>query len=253
MAKAKSAIPGQRQSTRTFLRTWGTEEGEREMQHYRSTGSEGVHAIWLEHWRCEKGAEEVQRELDAVTSFGGAGAVAGGLAAGEGLMLVSASAQYQMKRSNSLLKIKRFTDDEAIVLEHIQGKGKFADVMGALKCRLRSGAEFKVGTGFNDDERARPPPVGTVITVKVGGGRKLTCPVRAPLVVTYAAASSFVVVLRAHEEGKGAEIPILPAYSPRCSRKRVPLSEFPSRSTNQGVGVGGWGCRQHVASTGFGL
>jgi DNA ligase-1 len=162
MSAAKAVIPGQRQSTRAFVRTWGTEEGKQQMQRYQSTGPTGVHAMWLGHWKCEGGVEEVERELASVvaTPEGGGGA-------GEGLMVIDASALYRRKRSSTILKIKQFKDDEAIVLEHVQGQGKHANVMGSLRCRLRSGVQFKVGSGFNDEERQNPPAVGSVITFKV--------------------------------------------------------------------------------------
>ena len=42
---------------------------------------------------------------------------------------------------------------QALVLGHESGKGKHSDRLGALKCCLRNGKEFKIGTGFWDSER----------------------------------------------------------------------------------------------------
>jgi len=38
-------------------------------------------------------------------------------------------------------------------LAHEGGKGRNAGRLGALRCRLRSGKSFKVGSGFTDRER----------------------------------------------------------------------------------------------------
>jgi len=38
--------------------------------------------------------------------------------------------------------------------------------MGALRCRMASGLEVNIGSGFTDAMRAGPPAVGSVITFK---------------------------------------------------------------------------------------
>ena len=40
--------------------------------------------------------------------------------------------------------------------------------MGSLTCENQRG-QFKIGSGFNLEERANPPPIGTVITYKYRG------------------------------------------------------------------------------------
>jgi len=85
---------------------------------------------------------------------------------GEGLMLRRAESLYETKRSNSLLKVKTFQDEEAVVLGHELGKGRNSDVTGALRCRNRAGIQFSVGTGLNDAQRASPPKVGEIITYR---------------------------------------------------------------------------------------
>lgn len=88
---------------------------------------------------------------------------------GEGLMLHRSDSFYLPERTDHLLKVKSFDDAEAQVIGHIPGKGKFADVMGALLVRREDGAEFKVGSGFSDTERAAPPPLGSWITYAYNG------------------------------------------------------------------------------------
>jgi len=87
----------------------------------------------------------------------------------EGLMLHLATAQHSSGRSNALLKLKPYFDDEAVVIEHLPGKGKYTGMLGALRVRNKQGIEFSIGSGFTDNERANPPPVGSVITYKYHG------------------------------------------------------------------------------------
>lgn len=95
----------------------------------------------------------LQRALDEVTRAGG-----------EGLMLHRADAPYVTGRSDVLLKLKPLLDDEATVIAHLPGKGKYAGMMGALALRASDGRRFRIGTGFSDDVRRNPPPIGSVVT-----------------------------------------------------------------------------------------
>merc|ERR1712194_502304 len=85
---------------------------------------------------------------------------------GEGLMLRRAGSHYEKGRSSTLLKVKTFLDDEAVVIGYDAGKGRNANVVGALKCRNRDGVHFSVGTGLNDAQRASPPKIGDIITYR---------------------------------------------------------------------------------------
>lgn len=82
---------------------------------------------------------------------------------GEGIMLRRAGSPYEQKRSQHLLKVKRMHDDEAVVIAHLRGTGRNAHRLGALKVRWND-KEFKVGSGFTDAERNRPPKIGSIIT-----------------------------------------------------------------------------------------
>jgi len=90
---------------------------------------------------------------------------------GEGLMLHLASAYYHVGRTSNLLKLKKHQDSEAVVIEHIEGKGKgkYQHMLGAIKVRTNEGIVFKLGSGFSDLERANPPAIGTTITYKYNG------------------------------------------------------------------------------------
>ena len=87
-------------------------------------------------------------------------------AGGEGLMLHRADAPYETGRSDTLLKLKPWEDAEAVVISHQPGKGKYAGMLGALRVRTPEGREFSLGTGFSDEQRRNPPPVGTTVTYR---------------------------------------------------------------------------------------
>lgn len=88
---------------------------------------------------------------------------------GEGVVVRNPKTLYQTGRLSSALKIKKYQDDECIVLEILGGKGKYKDKMGALKCQTKTGEIFKIGSGFTDMQRENPPAVGTQITFKYYG------------------------------------------------------------------------------------
>ena len=88
---------------------------------------------------------------------------------GEGLMLHLASAPYRAKRSDDLLKLKRYQDAEATVIGHLPGKGKYKGMLGALLLETESGLRFKIGSGFSQEQRKAPPPIGSTITYKYFG------------------------------------------------------------------------------------
>jgi DNA ligase-1 len=88
---------------------------------------------------------------------------------GEGLMLHRGSAYYQASRSNDVMKLKRHYDAEALVLQHLPGKGKYTGKLGAILVKTEEGITFKIGTGFSDSERENPPPIGSTITFKYYG------------------------------------------------------------------------------------
>jgi DNA ligase-1 len=100
----------------------------------------------------------LKRKLDAVMKGGG-----------EGLMLHLADAPYVTGRSDVLLKLKPLDDTEAVVVEHIAGKGKYAGMTGALRVEMPDGKRFVIGTGFSDEVRKNPPPIGSTVTYTYRG------------------------------------------------------------------------------------
>ncbi|MFP4349266.1 MAG: DNA ligase [Desulfococcaceae bacterium] len=89
---------------------------------------------------------------------------------GEGIILRRKESLYSPGRSADILKVKRYSDMEAVVIAHLPGKGRNAGRMGSLLVELpESRIQFKIGTGFSDDIRENPPPLGSLITFKYYG------------------------------------------------------------------------------------
>lgn len=87
----------------------------------------------------------------------------------EGLMLHRQGAFYQDERSTDLLKLKKHQDAEARVIAHLLGKGKYQNMLGSLRVELDNGIQFKIGSGFSDPQRQKPPAIGSIITFKYYG------------------------------------------------------------------------------------
>lgn len=85
---------------------------------------------------------------------------------GEGLVLHRANALWSPGRSDALLKLKPVPDEEARVVATLPGKGRNLGHMGALLLEMPNGQRFALGAGFNDVQRADPPPVGSTVTYR---------------------------------------------------------------------------------------
>ena len=115
------------------------------------------HVRPVPQWRC-KGKAHLIAERDRIVKAGG-----------EGLMIREPESVYEGKRSGTLLKVKTHDDDEATVIGHKPGKGKFEGMLGSLRVRTTDGREFSVGTGFTNAQRKNPPPIGSVVTYRYRG------------------------------------------------------------------------------------
>ena len=119
--------------------------------------SQRDHIKFIEHSPI-KSESELFGYLDAVEAV-----------KGEGVMLRKITSRYQAGRSNDLLKLKKHQDAEAVVVGYKVGKGKYQGLMGALLVQLESGLQFYIGSGFTDNLRREPPPLGSVITFRFNG------------------------------------------------------------------------------------
>ncbi len=109
--------------------------------------------------------EHLKKDLQRVEEMGG-----------EGMIVRKPNSLYTKGRSMEILKVKNYYDMEAVVIDHIEGKGRNLGRMGALLVELPDKRRFKIGTGFSDKERKYPLPVGTTITFKYYGFYKSGIP-----------------------------------------------------------------------------
>ncbi len=91
---------------------------------------------------------------------------------GEGMIVKDASLSYFAGRSSKILKVKSFADMEGKVIGINPGKGKFENLMGSLIIRLENGVVFRLGGGFDSNDRINPPLIGNIITFKYYGFTK---------------------------------------------------------------------------------
>lgn len=85
---------------------------------------------------------------------------------GEGVVVRDPNAAYIKGRSDQVLKVKSFLDDECRVLGYTRGRGKYEGKVGALHCELKNGVTFKIGSGLSDEDRLHPPKVGEIVSFK---------------------------------------------------------------------------------------
>jgi len=85
---------------------------------------------------------------------------------GEGVVVRDPNAPYIAKRTSKALKVKSFKDKECKVLSYNIGHGKYKGLMGSINCIMDNNISFKIGSGFNLEERKNPPPIGSIITFK---------------------------------------------------------------------------------------
>lgn len=84
--------------------------------------------------------EIVDNELRRITEAGG-----------EGLILISPDCYWQPWRSHDTLKVKKYDDDEGIVVGYFAGHGKLLGMMGSMILEY-NGSRFEL-SGFTDAER----------------------------------------------------------------------------------------------------
>lgn len=91
----------------------------------------------------------------------------------EGVILKNPNTSYEIGRTNNLLKVKTFFDDEGVVIEHNFDKNKR---LKSLKIKLENGIVFNLGGGFSEKERLNPPKIDDVVTFKYYGFTKYNKP-----------------------------------------------------------------------------
>ena len=125
---------------------------EKRIEYARQIVKPESRAVVITTWKCT-GKKQLLDKLDEV--------VAGG---GEGLMLRKSGSKYENKRSDTLLKVKKWTDSEAVVIAHVEGTRP--GLCGSLQVMTKDGKVFKIASGLTEEMAHNPPPIGTVITYK---------------------------------------------------------------------------------------
>lgn len=88
---------------------------------------------------------------------------------GEGIMLRKIKSHYQGGRTDDLLKLKSFQDDEATVIGYKPGKGKNLNRTGSLYVEWKDGKRFYIGSGLTNELRNTPPALGEKVTFRFNG------------------------------------------------------------------------------------
>lgn len=102
---------------------------------------------------------------------------------GEGVMIKQGESMYENGRSNLMLKLKPSFDEEALIIDYTEGKGKYVGMLGGFVCQplinmdtyhvidKKEGHVFTV-SGMDDETRENykeTHPVGTIISITHSG------------------------------------------------------------------------------------
>lgn len=96
---------------------------------------------------------DVEQEMNKEVNLGG-----------EGLVGRTATSVWVPKRSKGVWKLKPNTDDEAVIMDYIEGKGKHEGRLGAYVVSW-AGKQFQL-SGMTDYDREHPLARGTTITFR---------------------------------------------------------------------------------------
>jgi len=121
-------------------------------------GNHPTRFVFVIPQRPVRNARQLEAELKRVEALGG-----------EGLIIRKPNALYTSGRSPEIRKVKSYADREAVVIAHIEGTGRNRGRLGSLLVELPDKTRFKIGTGFSDEQRINPPPIGAIITFKYYG------------------------------------------------------------------------------------
>ncbi len=81
----------------------------------------------------------------------------------EGIILKNPKLEYFIGRSDDILKVKKFYDDEGLVIGINYTKN---NEFKSLKLQLNNGIVFNLGGGFSNIEKKNPPKIGDIVTFK---------------------------------------------------------------------------------------
>jgi len=111
--------------------------------------------ITLYEYKVCGGSTDLANELDKVEKAGG-----------EGFILRDPKGFYVKGKSSSVMDANVFHYEEADVIGHEPGKGKYENLTGGLQVQNVYGIVFTLTTGMTDAWRKNPPKIGTKISYK---------------------------------------------------------------------------------------
>lgn len=87
----------------------------------------------------------------------------------EGIMINICDAPYEFKRTNYLLKVKKFNSADLRIIGFEEGTGKYVGMLGALICGYKDNV-VRVGSGLTDEQRKeiwqnRPKYLDTIVEI----------------------------------------------------------------------------------------
>jgi len=127
------------------------------LQFAKNYTKEVNHIHIIEQIKC-RGKEHLNKFLNEIEKLGG-----------EGVIIKNPKYSYFTGRSSQILKVKKYKDMEGKVISINKGKGRFKNMMGSLTLLLENNVTFKLGTGFNLQQRKCPPSIGKYVTFKYTG------------------------------------------------------------------------------------
>ena len=127
--------------------------------------------ITLAEYKLCGGSKDLAEELDRVEKSGG-----------EGFLLRDPKGFYVKGKSSSVLDVNAFHYEEAEIIGHEQGKGKYEGLTGGLQVQNVYGIVFSVTTGMTDAWRKNPPKIGSKISYKFQSVNDMGVPLR-PIIV----------------------------------------------------------------------
>lgn len=87
----------------------------------------------------------------------------------EGAVIKVATAVWEDARSKNMVKLKNISTGDFLCVGVEPGQGKYANMIGALKCETSCKTiQFSVGTGLTDEDRQKDPTnyIGNIVEVK---------------------------------------------------------------------------------------
>jgi DNA ligase-1 len=71
----------------------------------------------------------------------------------EGVMVKNLSSHYEAKRNYNWMKLKKYFEDEFVIIDFFEGEGKYKGMLGGFIVITEDNIKIRVGGGFSDEAR----------------------------------------------------------------------------------------------------